>query len=45
MSISIDTGPLRALPPAEKLELVELLWDDLGDYDTALPLPEWIDAE
>ena len=29
--MAIDTDELRALPPAEKLRLVELLWDDLGD--------------
>lgn len=44
MSISIDTTALRALPPGEKLELIELLWDDLGEADTELPLPDWIDA-
>ena len=44
MSISIDTTALRALPPAEKLELVELLWDDLGAADAEIPLPDWIDA-
>ena len=45
MSLSIDTAALRALPPAEKLELVELLWDDLGAADAAIPLPAWVDAE
>ena len=41
----IDTDELRALPPAEKLRLVELLWDDLGDSTASIPLPDWIDRE
>ncbi len=44
MSISIDTAALRALPASEKLELIELLWDDLGESDVAIPLPDWVDA-
>jgi hypothetical protein len=43
--MAIDTDELRALPPAEKLRLVELLWDDLGDATVAIPLPEWVDRE
>jgi hypothetical protein len=41
----IDTDALRALPPAEKLRLVELLWDDLGDSTAPIPLPDWVDRE
>ena len=43
--MAIDTDELRALPPAEKLRLVELLWDDLGDSTASIPLPEWVDRE
>ena len=41
----INTEELRALPPAEKLRLVELLWDDLGDSTASIPLPDWVDRE
>lgn len=41
----IDTDGLRALPPAEKLRLVEFLWDDLGDSTAQIPLPDWVDRE
>ena len=30
---------LRKLPPAEKLQLVEELWDDLANTSEPLPLP------
>jgi len=41
----IDTDELRALPAAEKLRLVEFLWDDLGDSTASIPLPDWVDRE
>ena len=41
----IDTDELRALSPAEKLRLVEILWDDLGDSTASIPLPDWVDRE
>ena len=41
----IDTDELRALPPAEKLRLVEFLWDNLGDAANPIPLPDWADVE
>jgi hypothetical protein len=40
--MSINTDELRALSPAEKLRLVELLWDDLGDSTVSIPLPAWV---
>lgn len=43
--MSIDTDALRALPTAEKLRLVEFLWDDLGDATAPIPLPDWVDQE
>jgi hypothetical protein len=43
--MSIDANELRALPDAEKLLIVEMLWDDLGDSTTAIPLPEWVSRE
>jgi putative addiction module component (TIGR02574 family) len=41
----IDTNDLFALPPAEKIRIVELLWDDLGKSSDPIPLPEWVDQE
>jgi putative addiction module component (TIGR02574 family) len=43
--MSINTNELRALPPDEKLRLVEFLWDDLGAADVEIPLPNWVDLE
>ncbi len=39
--MSIDRSELLALPVAEKLELVALLWDDLGNESSPLPIPQW----
>lgn len=43
MSINVDE--LFALSSSEKLRLVELLWDNLGEATEPLPLPDWIDRE
>lgn len=43
--MSIDVDELRALPPAEKMRLVEMLWDDLGESTEPIPLPDWVDQE
>ncbi|MEX0725464.1 MAG: addiction module protein [Planctomycetaceae bacterium] len=43
--MSIDTDQLRALPAAEKIRIIEMLWDDLGDAATPIPLPDWIEEE
>jgi putative addiction module component (TIGR02574 family) len=43
--MAIDIAELRALPPEEKLRLVELLWDDLEAEEALLPLPAWVEAE
>jgi hypothetical protein len=43
--MSIDANDLHALPPAEKLRIVELLWDDLGESAAPIPLPDWVDRE
>jgi putative addiction module component (TIGR02574 family) len=43
--MSVDPNELMALPVAEKLRIVELLWDNLGDESTAIPLPEWVERE
>jgi putative addiction module component (TIGR02574 family) len=43
--MSIDIDALQALPVAEKLQLVEMLWDDLGKSATPIPLPEWVKTQ
>ena len=39
--MDIYTDTIRDLGPAEKLRLVEQIWDDLAAEDTPLPLPDW----
>ena len=43
--MSIDNDALHALPVSEKMRIVELLWDDLGEATAPIPLPEWVDRE
>lgn len=41
----MDIEQLANLPIAEKLELVERLWDDIGSSGEPLPLPSWVTDE
>jgi putative addiction module component (TIGR02574 family) len=43
--MSMDLSGLHGLPPADKLRIVEMLWDDLGESNAAIPLPEWVHQE
>ncbi|MBS0203071.1 MAG: addiction module protein [Planctomycetes bacterium] len=43
--MSINRAELLALPIEAKLELVELLWDNLGDQPSPLPIPPWAIAQ
>jgi putative addiction module component (TIGR02574 family) len=43
--MSIDMNELHSLPDAEKLRIVEILWDDLGQSPTPIPLPDWAQVE
>lgn len=43
--MNIDTNELLGLPSADKLALIELLWDDLGKSTEQIPLPDWVDRE
>lgn len=43
--MSVDPAKLLALTPEEKLHIIELLWDDLGNSDQTLPIPSWAIAE
>ena len=36
---------IRGLPTADKLRLVEQIWDDIASSSDPLPLPEWALAE
>lgn len=43
--MSIDINDLHSLPDAEKLRIVEMLWDDLGESNSPIPLPDWMTDE
>jgi putative addiction module component (TIGR02574 family) len=43
--MSVDRTELLALSALEKLEIIEMLWDDLGSADREIPLPDWVDQE
>jgi len=43
--MSIDANELHSLPNAEKLRIVEMLWDDLGESTAPIPLPDWVGRE
>ena len=43
--MNIDTNAILALPVADKLQLVELLWDNIGEIHEEIPLPQWVDQE
>ena len=43
--MDIYTDAIRDLGPAEKLRLVERIWDDLAAEDAPIPLPDWAIAE
>ena len=43
--MAIDTEELRSLSAAEKIRIVEMLWDDLGEATSPIPLPDWVDRE
>jgi putative addiction module component (TIGR02574 family) len=39
--MDIYTETIQKLGPAEKLRLVERIWDDLAAEESPLPLPAW----
>jgi hypothetical protein len=43
--MSIDVNELYSLSVGEKLLIVEMLWDDLGESTAEIPLPEWVTHE
>jgi putative addiction module component (TIGR02574 family) len=45
MTQHLDPAELRTLPVAERLKLIEDLWDSIAIEADALPLPDWHRAE
>jgi putative addiction module component (TIGR02574 family) len=43
--MDVYTDAIRDLPAADKLMLVERIWDDLAAEDKPLPLPNWAVTE
>ena len=39
--MSVDISKLRDLPVADKLRIVELLWDDIGMSNEPIELQSW----
>jgi putative addiction module component (TIGR02574 family) len=40
-----DLENLRQLPLAEKLHVVEILWDEIAASTEQFPLPDWLRSE
>jgi putative addiction module component (TIGR02574 family) len=40
--MNVEVDAILALPAAEKLKLIELLWDSLEQTPEEVPLPQWI---
>lgn len=45
MAMQTEFAELFELPPAERLQLVEALWDSLLPHEADLPVPEWVMKE
>jgi putative addiction module component (TIGR02574 family) len=43
--MNTDHSDLLALPAAEQLRIVEMLWDNLGQSSSPIPWPDWIARE
>jgi len=41
----MSLAELRALPAAEKLHIIETLWDDLAADEKSFPSPAWHETE
>ena len=42
MSTQHEYAEVFALPPSERLQLVEDLWDSLIPLEAQIPVPEWV---
>lgn len=45
MSVHSEFADIFELPPVERLQLVEALWDSLLPQEADLPIPEWVVKE
>ena len=45
MAQDLDISGLRALPVADRLKLIEELWDSIDAESAGVPLPDWHRAE
>lgn len=43
--MDVYTDAIRDLPAADKLRLVERIWDDLAAQGALIPLPDWAVTE
>jgi hypothetical protein len=43
--VSISNSELLDLPASEKLRIIEMLWDQLGESPSEIPLPDWVEKE
>jgi putative addiction module component (TIGR02574 family) len=43
--MSVDNQALLALSAEEKLRIIEMLWDNLGESSEPIPLPDWVNQE
>ncbi|MEI8022538.1 MAG: addiction module protein [Schlesneria sp.] len=43
--MSISNSELLDLPASEKLRIIEMLWDKLGESLSEIPLPDWVEEE
>ena len=43
--MSISNSELLDLPVSEKLRIIEMLWDQLGESSSEIPLPDWVEQE
>lgn len=37
----MSIAELKKLPLSEKLQILEVLWEDLRDCEESVPVPEW----
>ena len=43
--MTISDSELLDLPVPEKLRIIELLWDQLGESSSEFPVPDWLEKE
>ena len=41
----VELAALKSLPPAERMQLVEDLWDSLIEVESNVPVPRWQQEE